>query len=163
MSNKRKQSDFDLLVISPDDAALAKLRESWTWLLEEPWQPVLFTAFGDMFFKGREGQIFWLCTGDGSVTQVADSVEHFETLLETDEADFWLLPDLVQSLIAEGKVLGPQQCYAFTIAPIFAEYTYTPDNLNPISVQEHFAWSGELQRRISGMEDGSKIQIEIAD
>jgi len=164
MTNKNgARSGLASLTIEPDEDAVSDLRTAWSWLLEEPWKPVLFTAFGDMFFEYRDGCIYWICTGDGSVTRVADNAEQFEGLLRTDKAEIWLLPSLVGALMAEGKVLGLQECYAFTILPIFKECTYTPENVNPISVREHFSLSGELHRKLGQMEDGSTIRIKVID
>ena len=148
------------LVITPDNEAIDELKQAWSWLLPEHYQPILFTALGDMFFQVPSGDVHWLNTGTGEVTQVAANLSEFERHLETDLAVDWLLPDLIEQLVAAGKVLQPGQCYGFTILPIFREGTYTIDNLRPMSAKEHFVITGGLHKAIQDVPDGAKVQFK---
>jgi hypothetical protein len=163
MMSDQSSPDWDTLIVTPDEDAVAELRNAWSWLLEEPWQPVLFTAMGDMFFQDRSGGVFWLDTGAGTVSSVAENLSEFERLVKSDGADEWLLPDLVSALIGAGKLLDPQQCYSFVILPVFKEGTYSTDNLNAVRIGEHFGLTGELHKQIRDLPDGSTVQLKVVD
>ena len=84
-----------------------QLAESWGWLLREPFYPVLFSALGDVFLEPDSGGVWWLNTGVGELTQVAESVQEFRELLSTQLADDWFMPALIESLHAAGKIAQP--------------------------------------------------------
>ena len=68
------------LTCTPNQDAIERLAEAWAWLLKEPFRPVLFSIMGDVFFEPDSGGIWWLNTGTGELTRVADSVDSFEEL-----------------------------------------------------------------------------------
>lgn len=74
----------------------------------------------------------------------------------------WLLPDLVGDLIAADKALLPNQCYSFTILPIFKEGLYSTDNLAPMNMKEHFGFTGMTHEQLHHLPDGDIIEF-IAD
>ena len=69
------------LTFTPNEDAIERLAEAWAWLLKEPFQPVLFSTIGDMFFEPDSGGIWWLNTGTGELTRVADTLDQFRELL----------------------------------------------------------------------------------
>jgi hypothetical protein len=95
--------------------------------------PVLFSALGDVFFEDVAGGVWWLNAGTAEVSGVADSVEQFQDLLRTDQANEWFMPDLVERLHAAGKFLAPGQCFTYVTLPIFKEGSYEVSNLNPVN------------------------------
>jgi hypothetical protein len=149
------------LTFTPEPDAVAVLRSAWSWLLREPFHPVLFSVMGDVFFRSTDDDIYWLNTGLGEVTRIADSEAHFRELLETDQAQEWLLPSLVKKLKDSGKGLSPGRCYTFVVLPIFAEGKYEVSNLNPVPAKEHFAYTGDLHRQLRSVPDGSKVKVTV--
>ncbi len=81
-------------LITPEPDAVAALRASWAWLVPEPFYPLLFSTLGDVFFRSERGDVYWLNTGFGEVSRVADSEQDFQELLATDRAQEWFLPPL---------------------------------------------------------------------
>jgi len=92
---------------------------------------------------------------------VADSVLHFESLLNSELADEWFLPNLVGQLHAAGKVPGPDECYTFVTLPIFREGKYEVDNLNPVSAREHYGLTGSMHKRLRDLQDGAQVKINV--
>ena len=90
-------------------------------MLKEPFRPVLFSTLGDVFFEPDSGGIWWLNTGTGELTRVAESLDHFQDRLATDIADEWFMPLLIAQLHAAGKVPEPGECYTYVTLPVFAE------------------------------------------
>ncbi|CAN7261446.1 T6SS immunity protein Tdi1 domain-containing protein [Acidovorax sp. LjRoot117] len=150
------------LTFTPPLEALQELAASWGWLLREPFMPVLFSSLGDVFIEPDSGGVWWLNTGIAELTQVADSVEHFESLLKSELADEWFLPNLVEQLHAAGKVPGPGECYTFVTMPIFREGKYEVDNINPVPAREHYGLTGSMHKRLRELVDGAHVQVKVA-
>ncbi len=151
------------VTFQPSDAAVSALRRSWGWQLGEQWTPVLFSAIGDVFLEMPAGSIWWLSTATAALEHVADSRTEFAQRLRTDATDEWFLPGLVDVLRIQGKVLGPDQCYTFAILPIFAEGSFSAENMHPTSAAAHFAASGQLHERIRKLPEGAQVQITLTD
>ncbi len=149
------------LVFYPQPESVAKLRKHWAWLLGNEWSPIMFSVIGDVFIELPSRSIWWLSTATGSLEQVADTRDEFEELLGTDRTDEWFLPGLVDVLYGQGKVLGPDQCYSYTILPVFSQGSFSAENMNPVPAGDHFALSGDMHRQIQGLPDGSKIHIKV--
>jgi hypothetical protein len=154
---------WEQVTIQPSDAAIGALRAAWRWQLGEHWQPVLFSALGDVFFEVPAGSIWWLSTATAALEHVADSRADFAEQLGTDATDEWFLPGLVDVLRAQGKELGPDGCYTFAILPIFAEGSFSAENMHPTAAATHFAESGRLHERIRKLPEGTQIQITLPD
>ena len=146
------------LTFTPNEDAIERLAEAWAWLLKEPFRPVLFSTLGDVFFEPDSGGIWWLNTGTGELTRVAESLDHFQERLATDIADEWFMPLLIAQLHAVGKVPEPGECYTYVTLPVFAEGRYDVDNLNPVPAGEHFAITGHILHEIAELPDGAKVK-----
>ena len=152
---------WSALVLNPSPEAVAALRSSWSWVLPEKYEPVLFSVFGDVFFCGGSGQVFWLNTGTAETTPVASSLAEFQSNL-SDNCDEWFLPRLVEQLHADGKVSKVGECYTYAVLPIFAEGKYEPWNFNAVPAQQHFELTAHIHREIAALPDGSKVRITVA-
>jgi hypothetical protein len=161
-SRSRMSLGWSSLTFMPDEEAVKQLHASWYWLLPEPFEPVLFSVLGDVFFEREAGGVWWLNTGTAEVTRVADSMDHFRRQLGADLVDDWFMPGLVEELHSAGKVPGPGECFTFVALPIFAEGRYEVQNLNPVPARDHFALCGDLHREIRDLPDGAKVAIKIA-
>lgn len=151
------------LTMHPSVEAIDELRAAWSWLLPEDYQPVVFSALGDLFYETASGEIWWLNTGTAEVSKLADRLSEFQGLLATEMADDWFLPALIEELIRAGKTLAPGRCYTFAILPIFREGTYTVENLNPVDAKEHFGLTGHMHKEISNLPDGTTVKIKIVE
>lgn len=155
---------WSALTFIPSDEAIQQLATSWSWLLREPFVPVLFSSLGDVFFRFESSEaVFWLNAGTGEIHRVAESVGHFRELLDTDIADEWFMPGLVAQLHGAGKVPIAGHCYTYVTLPVFAEGKYEVANLNPVPASDHFAWTGQTLKEIQGMRNGDRVQIRIID
>lgn len=149
------------LTFTPTDEAVQQLANSWSWLLDEPIVPLLFSTLGDVFFEPDSGGIWWLNTGTAEITRVADSASQFRELLGTEIVDEWFMPGLIEKLHVAGKVPGPGECYTYVTLPIFAEGKYDVENLNPVPAHEHFSLTGHILREIQSLPSGSKVQLDV--
>ena len=147
------------LTFSPDEEAVSTLVTSWAWLLPDAWTPLLFSVLGDVFLEKESGGVFWLNTGAGEITRIADDVAQFRAALGTEIATDWFMPPLVERLHEAGKIPGPGECYTYVIMPVFAEGKYEVDNLNVVPAREHFSLSGTVHAQIRDLPDGDQVQI----
>ena len=147
----------------PQDAAIGALREHWRWLLGDVWQPFLFSSIGDVFFTLASGSVWWLSTATGSLEQVADSRDHFSALLEGESTDEWFLPGLPAALHAHGKPLGADECYSYTVFPVFQHGSFSVENMLAMSAAAHYAASGKLHESIRGLPDGADAAVRLTD
>lgn len=144
------------LIVTPDAEAVATLQDSWNWLLPAQYRPLLFTATGDMFYEDEDGEVFWLNTGMGDIERVAANAAEFEELLETEAAEDWLLPELIDAVTASGKVLRPGQVYGFHMLPVFPSGDYVPENIVVVAAKDAYRITGYIHRRMCGLGDDEK-------
>ena len=150
------------IISTPDVEAVNEIASAWGWLIQEPFIPLLFSVLGDMFFQKEAGKVFWLNTGTGEISAIADSVEEFKALLGTEAADDWLLPSLVAQLHEAGKIPAPGCCYTYVTLPVFAEGKYQVANLNPVPAKEHFGVTGHIHQQIQSLPDETQINLQVA-
>lgn len=149
------------ITINPTAEAVAELRESWSWLLGVDWRPMLFSAVGDVFLQLPSGTVWWLSTATGSLEQIAESEADFVAKLSGEQVDEWFLPGLVESLRSSGKHLLPGQCYSYTTLPVFAEGSFSVENMFQIDATEHFGVTGQIMKQIRALPDGTKVSIKV--
>jgi len=149
------------LVFTPTAEAVAELKREWAWLLPAEYEPVLFSALGDLFYEVPAGSIWWLNTGTAELSKVAENTAAFEGLLNSEESKYWFLPALIEELAQAGKTLGEGQCYSFVTLPIFKQASYSVDNLNPVDAKEHFGLTGCVHRQICDLPEGAAVRFEI--
>lgn len=155
--------DLSSLTIYPTKSAVHALREHWRWLLGERWTPFMYSALGDVFFEVPAGTVWWLSTATGALEQVAGSRKQFNRLLCGERAEEWLLPGLVDVLVAQGKRLGPDQCYTYAVFPVFREGSFSAENMVPASATAHYAASGQLHERLRKSPDGAEVPLVLED
>ena len=149
------------ITFSPSPESVAVLRQHWAWKLGSEWTPIMFSVIGDVFIELGAKSVWWLSTATGSLEQVADSRAEFVQLLGTDRADEWFLPGLVDALHEQDKVPSSDQCFSYAIFPVFAEGSFSAENMNPVPASEHFALSGHVHQQIQGLPDGANVEIKV--
>lgn len=137
----------------------------WSWLVSEPWTPLVCSMVGGVFFEKSNGSVHWLDTGTGLVEPVASNRSEFEEVMKASPAlaDEWFLPSLVERLHAAGKKPGAGECYGFTVLPVFAEGKYEVDNMFVVPVMEQFVGMADVHRQISELPEGASVQVKIVD
>jgi len=147
--------------MSPELAA--DVGSAWSWLVPDPWSPVLCSKVGGVFLEVSSGEVLWLDTATGTVEQATATVDEFHESCRTnaEAVDNWFLPSLVDRLHEAGKVAGPTDCYGFVVLPVFAEGKYVPDNMFAAPVREVLIGNADIHKQIAELPDGSKVQVKI--
>lgn len=138
---------------------------AWSWLMPEPWEPVLCSKIGGIFLRAAGGEVLWLDTAVALVDPVAQSVEQFHDICRNnaDIVHEWFETGLIERLHDAGKIAGPGECYGFTFLPVFAEGKYEPDNMFVAPIGEVLIGVADIHKQISELPDGSKVQIKVVD
>lgn len=147
------------VTFEPSHTSLAAVQAAWAWKLGAEWQPLLCSVLGDVFIELPAGTVWWLSTATGALEQVADNRSAFERLLESDRAQEWFLPGLVAVLRQQGQRLRRDQCYSYAVFPVFAEGSFSAENMHPLPAAEHFTRSGRLHRQIQALPDGVQVAV----
>ena len=141
------------------------VRAAWSWLLPEPWEPVLCSKIGGIFLKVSSGEVLWLDTATALVEQATSTVDEFHEACRSkpEVVDEWFLPALVERLHEAGKVAGPGECYGFTILPVFAEGKYTPENMFVLPTREQLVGVADIHKQLADLPDGASVQVQVVD
>jgi hypothetical protein len=150
------------LTVNPEGVDLDGLLSEWRWLVDDSFEPVLISALGDLFLRHSDGRIFWLSSGWGQLTEVANSAEEFKQLMvQRENAEEWFVPGLVGDILAAGKRLGPGQCFGYNVPPVLGG-EIEPDNFEPTDLQVHFGILGQIQRQVKDLPPSTPIsEIKI--
>lgn len=152
---------WNKVTFTPDKVTEDAIIASWMWLIQNPVKPLLFSILGDMFFAKQNGAVYWLNTGAGEITLIADSEQQFKSLLNTDIVETWFLPELICDLYKANKIPKINECYTYVTLPILSEGKYEVLNLNPVPASEHFALTSDIHQQILDLPDGTKIQLIV--
>jgi hypothetical protein len=138
---------------------LAKIRAPWQWLIENQKEIVLVTCFGDLFLLGQRDEVNWLDTGTGSLTRVADDLDHFESLLENPElCESWFLPDLFAELERAGVELREDEVFSFKQMPILGG-DHAIDNITVLNLLMHFQLSGLICEQTKDLPNAEGVRV----
>ena len=134
------------------------LLKEWEWLIGSTKLPILLTASGDAFVQDIEdGSVYVLDTGDGSIHQVANSVENFQSLLgKSDFVANYFAVQMVGDLLAVGQHLSPGQIYSYK-QPLVLGGECVLDNIERTDIAVHFSIAGQIHRQVSGLPVGTHV------
>jgi hypothetical protein len=117
----------------------------------------MVSSVGDLFLRDSNNSIYWLNTGNGTLTEVADGIEKFkEKLQDQDVVSDWFLVDLIAALKAEGMTLKTGQVYSYKKLIILGG-DYSPENFEPTDIEVHFSFAGQIHQQVKDLPPGAKI------
>lgn len=135
----------------------------WRWLLPEVVSVLMVTCMGDMFVEDKNGNILFLLYDGGDVEIVAESKEELELLLKDDEKfDNWFLPVLFEKMVVAEKHLKDNEVYSLKMMGIIGG-EYVVENIEPTDISVHFALTGQINKQIWDLPDGTKINLVTVD
>jgi hypothetical protein len=141
----------------------AKLLSGWRDALPEDFTLWMVNRFGDVFIVHDDGSVHMLDVGAGRIERVANSRDHFCTLIDAGEnANNWLMIPLVDASVASGLVLRESQCYGYKVPPILGG-KYEVSNVEPTDLSVHYAFLADIYRQTKDVPDGIAIRVVVTD
>lgn len=131
----------------------------WRWLTGPKLKLWHVTRAGDALLRSTaDNSIHFLDVVAGKVERIAENEEDFETAVAIQEnADRWLMPEVVNGQEALGMLPGADECLSFKIPPILGG-TLDPDNFETCCVLVHFSIAGQIHQQIKDLPPGTKIE-----
>lgn len=131
----------------------------WQWLIGTRKLPILLTASGDAFVQDvDDGSVHLLDTLDGKLQRVADSVDEFRPLLSDKQfVVTHFAVQMVGDLRSSGCALQRGQIYSFKHPPVLGG-EIDADNIEASDIEVHFSVSGQIHRKVSGLQPGTSIE-----
>jgi hypothetical protein len=144
--------------LAETDAPSDELLEDWRWLVGAELQLWGVTKLGDAFLRdSADGSIHFLDVIAGKVEQIAEDQSAFETAVARNEnADRWLMPEIVDGQAILGMTPGPNECLSFKHPPVLGGQL-DPDNFEPCHVVVHFSIAGQIHQQVKNLPPGTKI------
>lgn len=135
-----------------------ELLADWRWLIGPDLQLWRATKMGDAFLRDpADGSIHFLDTVSGTVERVADDEADFEAVIVSgDNADRWLMREVVGMQAMLGMLPGPEQCLSFKTPPVLGGQLL-PDNFDVNSLLVHLSFAGQLHGQIKDLPEGAPI------
>jgi hypothetical protein len=145
-----------MLFITPPPAKIMQALDSWQWIGFEGKEPIRITAFGDVFFKDKEG-IWFLDTIEGTLEKICETFDELNKILNSTEGeDLYLLAGFVERAQREGIILEDDECYDFKINPVIGgKIEYENIEKRNFVVALHVA--GQLHDKVRFMPEGTVI------
>jgi hypothetical protein len=139
----------------------ADLLSAWRWRLPGPMDIVMISNLGDLFLQDQHGHFYWLQTDGGELEKIAETSDQFTELLNDEETlDNWLLPALVEKLIAAGQMLKDNEVYSPKKMAVLGGI-YDIDNFWPTDMSVHFQFTGVICEQIKDLPDGTPVNIRV--
>lgn len=139
------------------------LLSGWRDLLPENFTLWMVNRFGDLFTVHDDESVHMLDVGVGRIERLADSRDHFCSLVDVGEsANNWLMIPLVDACVEAGLILGANQCYGYRIPPLLGG-EYRISNVEPIDLSVHYAFLADIYRQTRGVPDGATIRAVVSD
>jgi len=166
--NTLKRNNWLDITFVPGQQVVDEAIAAWKWLIPDPWNLLLCSMFGDIFFERHSGGVFWLESATGDITRVANSAAEFHAYLAgprdddwARQVDEWFLAGFVYSLRRAGKRPGPGQCYGFTILPVFEGGTYSEENVFLVPVREWLIYTASMHKKLLQVPEGGQLRIRV--
>jgi hypothetical protein len=153
-----------VLLASVSLADVEKALRDWGFLHADLGKPILMSAVGDVFLESVTGEVSRLDAGAGSLSFIAGSRAEFDAAASNSaNLEKWFLQSVVAELRAEVVLLGHNQCYGFTILPMFSEGSYGAANRSVVNAMEHIRFTADIVRQTQSLGDGEDVRIRVVD
>jgi hypothetical protein len=140
-----------------------KIRAPWQWLIGNQKEILLITCFGDLFLLGPRDEVNWLDTATGSLSRIADDLDHFKSQLENPElCESWFLSDLFVELEKSGFELRTDEVFSFKQMPILGG-DHAIDNITVVDMLMHFQLSGLICEQTRDLPNAEGVKVSDID
>ena len=144
-------------LLRPEDMDPVELLGPWGHLLPDELTVWMFDRFGEAILVLDDGTVRRLSPELGALERLAASREAFHDGVDAN-ADDWLRIRDVDAAVAAGLVLGPGQCYGFTV-PLLLGGERSLDNLRVWDVLVYWSFLADVHAGTRDLPDGSRVRL----
>ena len=140
---------------------LTIVKQEWSWTGLEPDLIVGENDFGNLIIRDAKGRYWRLCPEELDCRVIAESRPELDVLSKDQEfLHDWYMEAPIEVAASSLGPLEPGYKYCL-VTPGPLGGTYSADNMRQLSLNELVSVSGYLARQIDGLQDGTKVRIEI--
>jgi hypothetical protein len=133
------------------------LLAGWRGALPTSFTLWIVNRFGDSFVVFDDGSVHILDVGIGKIVKLANTRDQFAELLGAgDNANNWLMIQLVDACVAAGMLPGPNQCYGYKIPPMLGG-SHEIGNIELTDLSVHFSFLADIYRQTKDLPAGTHV------
>jgi hypothetical protein len=153
---------LELTIAIPPERVKLPL-EAWNWIGLDGKEPILVSAFGDVFVEDNAG-IWFLDTVEGKLERVCDGRSDLHGILNSEEgAEHYLLAGLARAAADVGLVPKDGQCYDFKVPPVLGGKVEL-ENLQVMDFMVSLDITGQVHQQARQMQPGTRVsKVVIKD
>jgi hypothetical protein len=130
--------------------------ESWKFLKLKGMTPLFTSAFGDVFFRARNG-VWFLDTIEGTLVLVCKQETELQQILTSEIGlDRYLMWGLAQAAANAGIVPEGDQVLDFTVAPVIGG-PMEVSNIGALDFVVKLNIAGQIHGQVRKMKPGTKV------
>ena len=149
------------LFIHVSEADILSGLDAWKWLPLSGLSVLAVSAFGEVFLRNADGEIFQIDTIEGALSKRANSLADLTRALDAAETrDEILLAGLVMAARQMGLNLSDGECYDFKIAPVLGG-PMDLDHVETTSFAVKLNLAGQIHEQVKDLPQGTEIEIKI--
>ncbi len=153
--------DLKDYIIVHDSLDVTEMLREWNWLLPSTYETWIINRFGDVILILEDASIAMLDTGAGRLDKIAESKDHFISLLDNKERLVeWFMIGAVNEMVADGKTLKPKQCYSYGKPPGLGG-AYHLKNYEITDLAIHLNLYGQTFEKTKDLPDGAGVTIKL--
>jgi hypothetical protein len=124
---------------------MSELLAPWRPILNGRFRPIVFAAFGNLYFERPDGSVHVLDVLEGAVTDIAPSFTAFQALVNSREwQEEHLASELVWQLHQRGLKPAAGECYAISPHPAFTS-NIALEQITPMSLAVWLSICAQVQ------------------
>ena len=137
-----------------------RLLKPWRHFFPASFEIRMMNRFGDLFVIFDDQSVNFFDAGADKIEKIADNWDEFCDIVDQNLA--WLVPDIVDECVTQGKILLANQVYSLTPPPILGG-PYSADSAMPLDIEVHFELLGQICQHTRDLPDGATVEIKIVD
>ncbi|THJ24853.1 MAG: DUF1851 domain-containing protein [Nitrospira sp. CG24E] len=143
----------------PDGVLLDVLRSTWAWVLPDPIQILMQSAFGNLLVVCHDSTLWRVIPEEVTAKQIRDDKNFVAAFEDESFREDWLFEGVTASAQEILGPLGKGECYAFKVWPIMGG-AFTTDNIYIATMTEWLAVSGDVGRQVKDLPPGAAFTFD---
>ena len=143
-----------------DGALLEVLRQKWAWVLDDPTQVLMVSAFGNVLVTCHDGTLWQVIPKVLMARKIRNDRNYVAAFDDEQFRTQWFLEGVAEVAEAALGSLHEGQCYAFKIWPIMGG-GFSADNMYVATTTEWLAMSGDVGGQIKDLPSGTTVTLDI--